>query len=214
MVPLLPFAAIAAARAFCGLADLLPPAWGKRFALPAALALLLAPMLATARTEATERRHDTRQIASAWLRDHVPADSSVLIEHGGFDLLAGPWKLLFPMGSAGCVDVDDMLAGRMRYSEVEDRRHGAAIVDIGHVDLARLDRCRADFVVVSNHLRYRADPAGYREELRRYDRLLGTGALRVTIKAEPGKSSGPEVQIFELTPPPPPPQGDLPDDRT
>lgn len=214
IVPLLPFVAIAAARGSCGLADLWPPAWGKRFALPAALVLLLAPMLATARTEAGERRHDTRQIASAWLREHVPSGSSVLIEHGGFDLLDGPWTLLFPMGSAGCVDVDDMLGGRMRYSEVEDRRRGAAIVDIGHVDIARLDSCRADFVVVSNHLRYRTDPVGYREELRRYDRLLDTGTLRVTIKAEPGKSSGPGVQIFELTPPPPPPADGDPDDRT
>lgn len=214
IVPLLPFAAIAAARALCGAADLLPRAWGERLLLPVATLLLLTPMLATARTEATERRHDTRQIASAWLRQHAPAGRSVLIEHGGFDLLQGPWRLRFPMGSAGCVDIDDMLGGRMGYSEVEDRRRGAAIVDIGHVELARLDSCRADFVVVSNRLRYRADPAGYRDELRRYDRLLSDGALRLTIRPEPDRSSGPEVQIYELKPPAPPPSGSDPDDRT
>ncbi|MBA3940852.1 MAG: oxidoreductase [Sphingopyxis sp.] len=214
IVPLLPFATIAAARALCGAADLLPRAWGERLLLPVATLLLLTPMLATARTEATERRHDTRQIASAWLRQHAPAGRSVLIEHGGFDLLQGPWRLRFPLGSAGCVDIDDMLGGRMGYSEVEDRRRGAAIVDIGHVELARLDSCRADFVVVSNRLRYRADPAGYRDELRRYDRLLGDGVLRLTIRPEPGRSSGPEVQIYELKPPAPPPPGGDPDDRT
>ena len=117
---MLPFAAIATARALCGAADLLPRAWGERLLLPVATLLLLTPMLATARTEATERRHDTRQIASAWLRQHAPAGRSVLIEHGGFDLLQGPWRLRFPLGSAGCVDIDDMLGGRMGYSEVVD----------------------------------------------------------------------------------------------
>ncbi len=214
IIPLLPFAAIAAARALCSLVELSPAIGRHRLVLPAATLLLLAPMLATARIEATERRHDTRQIASAWLREHVPAGSSVLIEHAGFDLLAARWRLRFPLGSAGCVDVDDMLGGRMGYSEVEDRRRGAAIVDIGHVDLARLDSCRADFIVVSNRLRYRADPLAYRDELRRYDRLIGTGTLRLTIRPEAGRSSGPEVQIFEPTPSPPPPADSDPDDRT
>lgn len=200
IVPLLPFAALAAARALCALIDLLP-ARRAQVALPLALLLLLVPMVGTARMEAAERRHDTRQIASAWLREHAPPGSRVLIEHPAFDLLDAPWQLLFPMGSAGCVDVHDMLAGRIRQSEVEDRRHGGAIVDVGHVDMARLDSCRADFAVVTNHLRYRADPVHYGEQLRRYDQLLAGGKLRLVVKAVPGVRSGPEVQVIELAAP-------------
>lgn len=201
IVPLLPFAALAVARALCGLADLLP-ARTAQVALPAALLLLLMPMVATARIEAVERRHDTRQIASTWLRTHAPPGSRILIEHPAFDLLGEPWQLLFPMGSAGCVDVHDMLAGRIRQSEVEGRRQGGAIVDIGHVEMARLESCRADFAVVTNHLRYREDRANYREELRRYDQLLAGGALRRVIRVKPGASSGPEVHIIQLAPHP------------
>lgn len=201
IVPLLPFAALAVARALCGLADLLP-ARTTQVALPAALLLLLMPMVATARIEAVERRHDTRQIASTWLRTHAPPGSRILIEHPAFDLLGEPWQLLFPMGSAGCVDVHDMLAGRIRQSEVEGRRQGGAIVDIGHVEMARLESCRADFAVVTNHLRYREDRANYREELRRYDQLLAGGALRRVIRVKPGASSGPEVHIIQLAPHP------------
>lgn len=199
IVPLLPFAALAAARALIGIADRLP-ARRAQIALPAALLLLIVPMILTERIEAAERRHDTRQIASAWLRAHAPPGSRVLIEHPAFDLLGEPWQLFFPMGSAGCVDVRDLLAGRVGQSDVERRRHGAAIVDIGHVDPARLETCRADFAVVTNHLRYRVDPAHYGAELRRYDHLLAGGRLRFAASAERGSSSGPEVQVFDLRP--------------
>lgn len=201
VVPLLPFAALAAARALCGLTGLLPHR-REKMALTAALLLLLVPMIGTTRIEAVERQHDTRQLASAWLRKYAPPGSRILIEHPGFDLLDGPWQLLFPMGSAGCVDVHDMLAGRIRQSEVEKRRHGGAIVDIGHVDIARIETCRADFAVVSNHLRYRADPAAYREELERYDRLLSNGRLVLAVRAVRGVSSGPEVHIVRISPDP------------
>lgn len=199
IVPLLPFVALAAARALCAMTDLLP-ARRAQIVLPLALLLLTIPMIITARTEAAERRHDTRQIASAWLRAHAPPGSRILIEHPAFDLLDEPWQLLFPMGSAGCVDVHDLLAGRVSQSDVEGQRQGAAIVDIGHVDMARLDSCQADYAVVTNHLRYGADPLDYREELARYNRLLAKGHLRLVAQAEAGKSSGPRVQIFQISP--------------
>src|SRR3546814_7672994 len=76
IVPLLPFAALAAARALCAMADVLT-APRARIALPVALGLLLIPMVVTERLEAAGRRHDTRQIASAWLRDHAPRGSQI-----------------------------------------------------------------------------------------------------------------------------------------
>jgi hypothetical protein len=198
IVPLLPFAAIAVARALCGLADLLPAQRMRGAVLPFALVLLLAPMIGTARSEATERRHDTRQMASAWLRANAPPGSSILIEHAAFDLLGDPFGLRFPMGSAGCVEVRDLLAGRVSNSKVDRTRGGGAVVDVGHVAMARIESCRADYAVVTNHLRYRADPVGYRAELARYDQLLAGARLRFTARAVPGESGGPTVQVFEL----------------
>lgn len=198
IVPLLPFAAIAAARALCALADILPPHRLRPFALPAALLVLMAPMLLETRVAAAERRHDTRQIASAWLRAHAPPGSSILIEHAAFDLLASPFKLGTAMGSAGCVDVRDLLGGRIRYSKVDRLRGGGAIVDVGHVDPKLIETCRADFAIVTNHLRYRADPAAYASELANYDRLLAGGKVRFVVKPQRGARSGPEVQIVKL----------------
>ena len=200
VVPLLPFAALAAARALCALADRLPRHRLRAAALPVALFILLAPMVWEARIEAAERRHDTRQIASVWLRAHAPPGSSVLIEHAAFDLLASPFRLKTAMGSAGCVDVDDLRSGQSRYSKVDRLRGGGAIVDVGHVDRMKLESCRADFAIVSNQLRYRADPLAYREELARYDRLLSGSKTRLIVKPRRGERSGPEVHIVELPP--------------
>jgi len=200
VVPLLPFAALAAGRALCGLADLLPRHRLRMAALPVALLILLTPMVWETRIEAAERQHDTRQIASAWLRDHAPPGSSVLIEHAAFDLLAAPFELRTAMGSAGCVDVGDLLSGQIRYSKVDRLRGGGAIVDVGHVDRTKLESCRADFAVVTNHLRYRADPVGYREELARYDSLLAGGTTRLIVKPRRGERSGPEVHVVQLVP--------------
>src|SRR3546814_7546648 len=68
--------------------------------------------------------------------------------------------------------------------------------------MAQMGSCRADFAVVTNHLRYRADPVHYRGALRRYDRLLAGGRLRLVVRPVPGASSGPEVHIVELVRPP------------
>lgn len=200
VVPLLPFVALAAARVLCGVTDRLPVNRG-RVLLPLLVLLLIAPMVQTARIEAAERRLDTRQMASAWLRANAPPGSRILIEHPAFDLLEEPWQLLFPMGSEGCVDVDDLLAGRIRQSEVEKKRKGAALVDVGNVALDKLDSCQADFAVVTNRLRYRAAPADFREELKRYDRLFANGRVRFVAQAVPGQSSGPRVEIVQMTRP-------------
>ncbi|MBL8652239.1 MAG: glycosyltransferase family 39 protein [Sphingopyxis sp.] len=200
VVPLLPFLSLAAARALCGLADMLPRGRLGGMALPVALLILLAPMVWEARIEATARRHDTRQIASAWLRAHALPGSSILVEHPAFDLLASPFKLRTAMGSAGCVDVGQLLSGQIRYSKVDRLRGGGAIVDIGHVDPARIETCRADYAVVINQVRYRSDPAAFRSELARYDRLLAGGATRLIVKPVRGQISGREVHIVELAP--------------
>ena len=116
-------------------------------------------MLQAARVEVTERTHDTRQIASAWLRAHVPPGRTILLEHAAFDVLQQPWHFRFPLGSAGCVDVRDALAGRIRYSEVERKRGSGPIIDIGYVDPRLVATCRADYAVITHYDRYLTDAA-------------------------------------------------------
>lgn len=200
VVPLLPFACLAAARGLWALADVCRTRWpkgGRWIALPA-LAAIAWPMIAATQIKAVERARDTRQIAAAWVRAHVPPGQAILVEHAAFDLLRGPWSLRFPLGAAGCIDVRRQLAGQVRYSRVERARRDSPIVDLGHVDPATLPSCAADYGLFSNYGRY---PPGSRER-RAYDRVIGDGRLLAVIAPQAGVSSGPTVYLFRLGRPP------------
>lgn len=196
VVPLMPIACLAAARGLCGLADLLRTRSGYRgpWIEAAAVLALALPMMHTASVKAAERNNDTRQIASAWVRTHVPEGRSILVEHAAIDLLGGPWKFRFPLGSAGCVDARQMLTGEVRYADVEPLRKERPIVDLGHVDLGKLASCRADYAVFSNYARYAEGSA----ERVPYDRLIAGGSILRIIPPQAGISSGPAVYIVRI----------------
>lgn len=199
LVPLLPLLALLAGFALCALADWLRRRTGRPLPLAEAAAVLLlaVPMIHTALIETRARGNDTRQMASAWVRAYVPAGRTILVEDAAFDLTGGPWRFLFPLGAAGCVDVRDALSGRIRYSRVEGLRAGRPLVDLGHVDPALLPTCRADYAVLSHYGRYRADPH-FRPEFEQYERLIRGGDIVAEFRPVPGSSSGPAVHVVRL----------------
>lgn len=203
LVPLLPFLALAAAGAVCALAALLRKHPGRQlpaFELPAAL-LMLAPMIAATQAGYRERADDTRQAASAWVKANVPRTSTILVEHAAFDLLQDGRPLRFPLGAAGCLDARALLAGRIRYSRVGTLRSGRAVVDIGHVDRARLAGCRADYAIFTHYDVYHADAARFAGELDMYRTLAAGGRLRATFRPTAGVRGGPVVRVVQLRPP-------------
>ncbi|MFA6117752.1 MAG: glycosyltransferase family 39 protein [Sphingomonas sp.] len=201
IVPLLPFAALAAAASICWLADRLRERLHRPLPFIEAVAVLLLalPMLQAARAGAAERALDTRQVATAWVSAHIPPGSSIVMEHAGFDLLRGPWRFLFPLGSAGCLDARGILTGQIRYSRVEKLRSGRAVVDLAHVDKAMMPGCHADFAILSHYDGYRADPAHFPDELARYAQLLRGGSQLAIIRPQPGLRTGPVVRIVKLS---------------
>jgi len=201
IVPVLPFAALAAAAAVCWLVDQVRARLNRPlpFLEAAAALLLMVPMLQAARIGATERALDTRQVATAWIRTHVAAGSSIVMEHAGFDLLRGPWPLLFPLGSAGCVDPRAVLGQRIHYSRVERLRSGRAVVDLAHVDAAQLPGCHADYAILSHYDGYREDPAHFPDELSRYAQLLRGSTQLAVFRPEHGVRTGPIVRIVRLS---------------
>lgn len=200
LIPLLPIAAIAAGYAVTWLADLLRARSGRKLRglEPVAALLLMVPMVSAAQARAAARANDTRQLASAWARAHIPAGSNILVEHAAIDLIRGPWHLLFPLGTAGCIDARAALAGRIRYAEAETRRAGSPLVDLGSVTLSRLPGCRARFAILSHYDRYRDDKAQYPAEWRRYAELTRGSRLRQVIAPVAGLRGGPTIYIFEI----------------
>lgn len=206
IVPLLPFAALFAAVGACALAD----GVARRLAripagavLAALCLLLLVPMAATTAAESRERINDTRTRASAWARAHIPAGSSVVVEHLAFDLLPEGWRFRFPAGAVGCIDGNAMLSGKIQFAKTEEWKKGRAILDLGTAEPARIDACWADYAIISHYDRYRAEPARYPAEIANYGLFFRNGTLLQSFAAQPGVSGGPVVHIVKLNREPP-----------
>ena len=198
IVPALPFLALAAA---VGLEEAARGLRRPHAATVIAGGLVLFPLVSTvARTR--ERLDDTRQHATAWLRAHVDPQRSVLIEEASFDLFARPGRIVFPLGSLGCVDLRAELASRPTYARVERARTGRAIVDLGHVDPDKIASCAADYAIVTHHDRYLAERRRFPAELDLYRRLIRSGEVVASFRPKPQVRGGPVVIILRLTHPP------------
>jgi hypothetical protein len=199
LIPLLPFVAMMAGYALHAIANTLRAQMQRplRFIEPVVALLLVLPMLHAAQLRATARANDTRQIASAWIRANAPSNTTILIEHAAIDLVSGPWKLLFPLGSLGCVDARAMLGRRIRYAEVEALRSDRPIIDVASVDRSRLGTCRARYSVLTHFDRYGEARDTFAAEWQHYQLLTRGTVLRAVIAPQEGRSGGPTVYIFE-----------------
>lgn len=203
VVPLLPLLAIAGAYMASTLADWLTRKFSRRPVLRGAIVVAVAaaltlPPILTGNAQARERDLDTRSLATAWAVRHISAGKSVAIEYLAFDILPQPWKILFPAGERGCVDVRPNLAGHIQLSTIDAWRSGRAVVDLGNVAPTELASCRTDFVIVSNWDRYSLQSADYPKELATYSSLLSGGRQVAVFRPMRGRVGGPTVRVWQL----------------
>lgn len=201
-VPLLPLFSLAAALGFCSLWDALRARLGRLPALVStgiAGVVVAAPLLLAAHAAATERLHDTRNLAAAWVKLHIPGNARILIEHFGLDLLSGPWPLLIPAGDAGCIDGRQAIQGKIGYDAIHKMRAGRAIVDYGTLADEAFGNCAADYAIFSHYDRYAAERAVYPRETARYEAAIRAGRLIHTIRPRPGQIGGPTIRIVRLS---------------
>ncbi|WP_206237848.1 ArnT family glycosyltransferase [Novosphingobium terrae] len=201
-LPLMPLLAIAVALGIRTLVQALPrqrPIAQALMALAAALPLVVADA-----AQAQGRLHDTRQIASRWALEHVPAGSQILVEHFGFDLLSHGWTILFPLGSAGCINAHDILMGHVDHAKIESDRGGQAVVDYGTMPpAAAAATCHPDYAIISQYDRYAAERSRFPAEYQAYRGLIARGTVVATIAPVPGQSAGPVIRILHFDRPRP-----------
>ncbi len=200
-LPLLALLAIGAGAAFVRIAALAARLGGRAAGMAAtgAIALMVVvPLGATVAADGRERMNDTRQQASRWLVSHVPAGKVVLVEHFGFDLVSAPYKFLWPVGDAGCLDPVALLKGKVSYAMVETWRNGRANIDFGTVALGRLESCRADYAILTQYDRYRAERAYFPRELSNYQELIDSGRTVAIFRPRRGVSGGWVVRVVQL----------------
>ena len=197
-VPLLPFVAILAALAVTSLASWLGARLHLRGAvLVSAMAAALALTLAfAADAGARERSNDTRDEAVAWLFANVPADKSIAVETPAIVLLHGPWPLRYPLGDLGCVDPRAAMAGGVDYGDVSKATKGRININLATIAPERIDSCKADYLMINELDRYRAERQLYPAEIATYGALTaGTDEVAVFLPRK-GEAGGSAVRIF------------------
>jgi hypothetical protein len=200
-LPLTPALSVAAGMGLVWLYDVLAARLGEgaRRATLAVLALaVLAPQVVQASIETRVRTHDTRQAAAAWVNAHVPEGDTVLVEHFGFDMLQGRRHFLFPIGDAGCVDVRDLLAGKVQYDQIEEARHQRSNVDYGTLNPAKRATCGMHWAVLTQYDRYYAERATFPVQYAAYADLLRRGTIVASFAPQPGETGGPVVRIVKF----------------
>lgn len=201
-VPILPFLALAVAWAICAGMDWLRARMGHR--LPGlelvVLVLIAMPMGQAALAGQAERLNDTRQAAAQWIRDNAPPGSTVLVEHAALGLIGEGWDIRFPLGTAGCISAGDALTGRIKYNEVEDKRAGRPVVDIGNLPQEALPGCRVDYAIFTHYDGYNGQ-AAFAKEANVYRSLAAGGREMAVFRPQPGVRGGPVTRIVRLARP-------------
>jgi hypothetical protein len=201
VLPMIPLLAIFAGAAVVALADRVAGRARAPMGLATvalAMAALAVPMGAHDIAQAHGRMDDTRQRASAWAVAHIPAGSSVMIEHFAFDLYPQPWRILFPVAEAGCVDVRALLQGRIGYNVIDSARGQRANIDYGTMPASQRGSCRTDFAILTQYDRYKAEAGSFPQEYDGYVRLVSQGRVVASFSPIAGQSSGPIVRIVDF----------------
>lgn len=203
-LPLLSLAAILAGVGFADIARVLDARVSKRIgyaALAVILALVIVPKIGGIHADDRARATDTRQLAADWARHHVAPGSTVLVEHFAFDLLREPWRFIFPLGDAGCVDARAFLHGKIPYSVIEHARGARSNVDYGTVAPARRDTCRADAAILTQYQRYRNERSAFPAEYAAYRDLALRNRVAAVFSPESGRVGGPVVVVLTANAP-------------
>ncbi|MCA1654714.1 MAG: glycosyltransferase family 39 protein [Sphingomonadales bacterium] len=201
LTPVLPMLSIAAALATVTAARWITARSPARFrpALHAIIALVaLAPSVAGAAQGTRERANDTRDQASAWARAHIPPGRTIVVEHLALDLRPQPWRILFPIGTAGCVDGRRALSGGVKYEDVQKARRRSPIVDLGNIPTDKLASCKADYAILTYYDLYLAERKSFPNQIDSYNRLIGAGHTVAVFRTEPGVAGWPVTRIVAL----------------
>jgi len=159
-----------------------------------------APAFAGAISQATERANDTRALADRWALEHIPAGSTVVLEHLELGLRRAPWKLLFPVGRSGCIDAVKALNGGVHYRGIQKMRGNAPIADLGNVSSEQLASCHANYAILTYYDLYLDETGHFPEEIRNYQAVLANGRTVALFRPESGRVGGPVVRIVFIPP--------------
>lgn len=171
---------------------------GRALAFASISLVAAAPAVASTIQQINERANDTRAAAARWAVANIPAGSTVVLEHLELSLRDRPWRIVFPVGAAGCVDARQLLRQRIGYERVEKLRSGSAIVDLGNVSQSTVATCNADYAILTYYDLYAIERDAFPEQFQRYVQILHGGKTVALFKPQAGKAGGPVVRVVAM----------------
>ncbi|WP_279350970.1 ArnT family glycosyltransferase [Erythrobacter litoralis] len=157
------------------------------------------PLLMQIHANAQERLHDNRRIATNWASANLPAGSRIMVEHFAFDLLNSSLDSIFPVGTAGCLNARATLQNGFDYGQIDAVRGGNSNLDYGAIPPSARKTCAADFAILTEHGRYRAEKETFPRQNRAYEKLVAKGQVIARFKMAEGKVGGrPEVVVVDF----------------
>lgn len=195
LTPGLPYLTLFAAAAVFELGALAADARIRRAIVAVLGGLALFASAAGALAEARERAHDTRDEGARWIAGNARPGSTIIIEYPELKLRDQPFKFLFPVGSRGCQDARSLLAGNIRYDDIQQARRGNPVVDLGGIPPDARSTCRADLAVLTYYDLYMKEAERFPQEAAAYRAILGQARTVALFRPQAGRIGGPTVRI-------------------
>ena len=132
---------------------------------------------------------ETRTLARAWMLEHIPQGTRVLLERHG----PQPPKALFT--------TFEERRGEVTPIDISQRtEHLYAVGELGLLkDFDQIGATGIEYMVLTDYYsRYLEEAAAWPEMIARYETLRGMGEIIYEIKAQAGAYSGPHITIIRL----------------
>jgi hypothetical protein len=197
IVPVLPYVSLYAAAGLVTLARAAASVVPRRSAAAAAATgalltgVVATPLVGAIERNHTERVHDTRMVAGAWLLANVPRGSILLMEAYAPELPRGHFEYL-------------SVAKDGRIAPPREPRWGSfrAVGNVGDMtDLGEVFGHRVEYLVLSNWFeRYAAEAARYPAALRNYHAIMAMGSEIYRVEPSRGRLGGPTIRVLRVGP--------------
>jgi hypothetical protein len=194
-VPVIPFLCLLAGNGLYRIAVWIGSQWDKRLGLAAGALLLLTVTVPLLRQDLVQGHElsgtDTRSVARAWILQHIPAHSSVLVEEYTPQIPVDRYR------------VYQVLGGQLQELDTRNASLANTLIPIGVVgelkDIKQIRRQGIEYIILSNwYDRYSAERERYPGIVGTYQSLMSTATELYETQRRPGVNNGPTIRVYRF----------------
>lgn len=198
IVPVIPFLCILIAYAIYKLASWIEPRLNRKVALGVLLSFSVAvftPMLMVGVLQGYDMSlADTRTLTRQWIINNIPTESSVLAEANTPQLPKRLFRFFqIRKGSGGA-----LVEVNLTKVNAENYMPGGDLGEIRNIHDIQKENIK--YLIISNFYdRYLMEAEKYPEIVNNYEKIMNLNKLIYEIEKIPGKTTGPQIRVYNLS---------------